>query len=146
MRIRKTITKKITAKQNRCRPNKSGRQRPLDNQKGQVIIELALMMPFLAVILLALVIVYELSAKQVYTQETLRQEMRESINAAAAGPFRADTEKQTIWVHIPGKMKEVFNTPFITQDLKIDYYKGSYHGYALTKYHNRGRRIREINF
>ncbi len=141
-----TAITEMTADQISCGEKNSRVHNPLGSQKGQVIIELALMMPFLAVILLALVIVYELSAKQVNTMETLRQEMRESINAAAAGPFRPDTEKMTIWVHIPGKMKEIFNTPFITQDLKIDYYKGSYHGYKLTRYHNRGRRIREINY
>jgi hypothetical protein len=145
MRIRISIIKKITAGQAICRKKNSNGRRPLDNQNGQVIVELALMMPFLAVILLALVIIYELSAKQVGALEILRQEMRESINAEASGPFRAGSEHQTIWVDIPGKMKQVFNTPFITQDLEIDYYKGSYHGYFLTRYHNRGKRIRDIN-
>jgi hypothetical protein len=117
----------------------------LDNQKGQVIVELALMMPFLAIILLALTIIYEFSAKQVGAMETLRHEMRESMNAGAPGPFRAKTAQHTIRVDIPGKMKQVFQAPFIKQDLSINYYEGSYHGFSLTKYHNRGRRIREIN-
>lgn len=118
----------------------------IDDQKGQVIIEFALMMPFLAIVLLALVLIYEFSSKQVVAMEALRQEMRESMNAGAPGPFRADTTKQTIRVDLPGKMKQVFNAPYIEKDLDITYYKGSYHGFALTKYHNRGRRIREINF
>lgn len=125
--------------------NGPGGKCPLGNQKGQVIVELALMMPFLAMILLALTIIYELGAKQVGALEILRQEMRESMDTNAAGPFRADMERQTVRVDIPGTMKQVFNTPFISQDLAITYYEGSYQGFGLTKYHNRGRRIREIN-
>lgn len=102
-------------------------------------------MPFLAMILLAMTIIYEFSAKQVGALEILRQEMRESMNDNAAGPFHAKTGHQTIWVDIPGKMKQVFKAPFIKQDLEIKYYEGSYHGFALTKYHNRGRSIRKIN-
>ncbi len=145
MREQQTIANENMANHHPRRHPGLRKKHPLGNQDGQVIVELALMMPFLAVILLALVIIYELSAKQVGALETLRQEMRESMNAEAAGPFRADTEHETIWVDIPGKMKQVFNAPFLTQDLEINYYKGSYHGYTLTKYHNRGKRIREIN-
>lgn len=126
--------------------NRPDEKRPLDNQKGQVIIELALLMPFLAMILLAVVIIRELGAKQVGALETLRQEMRESMNDSAPGPFLPRTGHQTIWVDVPGKMKEVFKAPFIRQDLDIEYYEGSYHGYRLTKYHNRGRSRRKINF
>lgn len=132
-------------KRNIREKNGSGQKRPIDNQKGQVIVELALMMPFLAIILLALVIIYEFSAKNVGALETMRQEMRESMNDNAAGPFHAKTGRQTVRVDVPGKMKQVFQTPFIEQELSIDYYEGSYHGFALTRYHNRGRRIREIN-
>ncbi|RJP36327.1 MAG: hypothetical protein C4548_16080 [Desulfobacteraceae bacterium] len=131
---------------NNKKPESSGNSYKIDNQNGQVIIELALMMPFLAIVLLALALIYEFSSKQVVAMETIRQEMRESMDAGAPGPFLADTTKQTIRVDIPGKMKQVFNAPYIEKDLRITYYKGSYHGFALTKYHNRGTRIREINF
>lgn len=118
---------------------------PIDNQQGQVIVELTLLMPFLAMVLLALVITYEFSFKQVGAMEIIRQEMRKNMNDGAASFFRSDTARQTIRVDIPGKMKQVFNAPFIEQDLHITYYMGSYQGFGLTKYHNRGRRIREIN-
>ena len=118
---------------------------PVKNEKGQAIIELALMLPLLAVILMALVVTYEFSSKQVTALVTIRDDMRHSMNNSAQGSFRRNMKQKTIHVDVPGKMKWFFGTPFISQTLKIEFYEGSYHGKKKNTYQKYGTSLRQIN-
>lgn len=114
-----------------------------DDQSGQAVIELALMMTFLAMILLALIIIHELQYKSILAVETLRHEMRESMDAAAAGPFVKNTARKDVFVALPGRMKAVFGAPFLSQLHQIDYYEGSYQGTG-DSYYQKKELYREI--
>ena len=109
----------------------------LRNQKGQAIVELAFMMVFLAVILLAMVIIHELGMKSTIAIDSLRQEMRSSMRANAGAPFAGNRVNKDVFVNIPGKMKQVFGRPFIKVSHKIEFYEGSYQGNSLSKYNLR---------
>ena len=115
----------------------------LKNQKGVAIVELTMMMPFLAILLLALAVTHEFSSKQVAALVNIRHEMRHSMNNNASGSFRRTIKQKTISVDVPGKMKQYFGKSVISQTLKIEFYEGSYHGYGKNKYHpiNGRRRI-----
>jgi hypothetical protein len=118
---------------------------PLKNRKGQAIIELTLMMPLLAVMLLSLVVICEWGSKKVEALGDIRHEMRLSMNENAAGRFKKNMKQKNIYVDIPGKLKWYFGTPFIFQTLKIEFYEGSYHGKKKNKYHRFGTSLRQIN-
>jgi hypothetical protein len=112
-------------------------------QSGQAVIELALMMTFLAMILLALIIIHELQYKSILAIEALRHEMRESMDVSAAGPFAKNIVQKDIFVELPGRMKKVFGAPFLTQLHQIEYYEGSYQG-AEDNYYRKKELYREI--
>ncbi|RJP84610.1 MAG: hypothetical protein C4518_19040 [Desulfobacteraceae bacterium] len=107
------------------------------NQNGQAVIELALMMTFLAMILLALMIIHELQYKNILTIEALRNEMRISMDRNAPGPFTKNIKQKDVFVEVPGRMKEVFGAPFLSQPHRIEYYEGSYQGAGDSYYKQR---------
>ena len=117
----------------------------LKNQRGQAIVELALMMTFLAMILLALVIIHELGIKNILAIDSLRYDMRVSMLNNARNPFTNNVVQKDVFVDIPGKMKQVFGTPFITTHHEISFYEGSYQGSGDSKYNNRGKLYRKID-
>jgi len=110
---------------------------PQKGQNGQAVIELALMMTFLAMILLALMIIHELQYKNILTIETLRHEMRVSMDQNAADPFAKNIVQKDVFVELPGRMKDVFGAPFLSQTHKIEYYEGSYQGTGDSYYKKR---------
>jgi len=93
------------------------------NQRGQAVVELSLMMTFLAMILLALIIFYEMGAKNISAIESLRHEMRISMFQNAQNPFTKKTVQTDVFVDIPGKMKRVLGRPFITTHSKLKFTK-----------------------
>ncbi len=107
------------------------------NQRGQAVVELSLMMTFLAMILLALVIFYEIGAKNISAIETLRHEMRMSMFQNAQNPFTKNTVQKDVFVDIPGKMKQVLGRPFISTHQQIEFYEGSYQGSGDSIYSRR---------
>ena len=107
--------------------------RKLD-QKGQAVVELALLLPFLAIILLATVIIYEYSSKKVISSIKLRHEMRKSMYSGASRNFNLVTKTERIRVELPGRMKQVFQMPFISDELEIKFYQGSHKGYRQNKF------------
>lgn len=107
------------------------------NQRGQAVVELSLMMTFLAVILLGLVIVHELGVKNIFAMEALRHEMRISMLNNARNPFAPNTVEKDVFVDIPGKMKQVFGAPDIRTHHQIEFYEGSYQGPGDSKYNRR---------
>ena len=104
------------------------------SQKGQAVIELALMMVFLAAILLGIVIVAEFTSKNVSALESIRHEMRVSMADKSAGTFSFNTANQTVTVNIPGRMSRLFGTPVISQEHNLYFYEGSYHGLGNSEY------------
>lgn len=112
-------------------------------QSGQAVIELSLMMMFLAMILLALVIIHELGYKNILAIENLRNEMRISMDQNAPSPFAKNIVQEDIFVDVPGQMKAVFGGPFLYQTHKIEYYEGSYQGSGDSFYKKR-KLYREI--
>ncbi|MFH1156011.1 MAG: hypothetical protein V1793_19565 [Pseudomonadota bacterium] len=114
-------------------------------QQGQMIVELALMMPFLGMVLLAMFIISEVSSAQGGAMESLRSSMRQSMYANAGGVFHKKKAKTAIFVDVPGKMKQVFKTPAIFQEFEINYYEGSYQGSGKNLYRTLGQPYREIN-
>jgi Flp pilus assembly pilin Flp len=100
----------------------------LENQHGQAIIEFAFLATFLAIILLAMVIIHELGMKNTIAIDLLRQEMRGSMLASAGNPFAKNKVQKDVFVDIPGKMKQVFDAPFFTAHHEIEFYEGSYQG------------------
>lgn len=118
------------------------RRLPKD-QGGQAVIELALMMTFLAMILLALIIIHELQYKSILAIETLRHEMRMSMDQNAAGPFTKNKVRKEVFVEIPGRMKDVFGAPFLSQPHQIEYYEGAYQGEG-NSYYSKKELYREI--
>jgi hypothetical protein len=110
-----------------------------------MIVELAMMMIFLAMVFLAVIIVSEVSTRHLYAVESLRSQMRRSMHAAAAGPFQKKEDETVIAVDVPGKMRQVFDTPFILQKMKFHYYEGSYQGQGRNVYRTLGQKVREIN-
>jgi hypothetical protein len=113
------------------------------NQRGQAVVELSLMMTFLAIILLALIIFYEMGAKNISAIESLRHEMRLSMFQNAQNPFTKKTVQTDVFVDIPGKMKQVLGRPFISTHQQIEFYEGSYQGSGDSIY-NRKELYREI--
>jgi hypothetical protein len=113
------------------------------SQSGQAVIELALMMTFLAMILLALIIIHELQYKSILTIETLRHEMRVSMDQNTTGPFTKNRVQKEVFVEIPGRMKDVFGAPFLSQPHQIEYYEGAYQG-AGNSYYSKKELYREI--
>jgi hypothetical protein len=107
------------------------------NQRGQAVVELSLMMTFLAMILLALIIFYEMGAKNISAIETLRHEMRLSMFQNADNPFTKKTVQTDVFVDIPGKMKQVLRMPFISTHQQIEFYEGSYQGSGDSIYNRR---------
>lgn len=103
-------------------------------QKGQAVIELSLMMTFLAMILLALIIIHELQYKNILTIETLRHEMRVSMDQNAADPFTKKIVQKDVFVELPGRMKDVFSAQDLSQTHKIEFYEGSYQGIGDSHY------------
>lgn len=103
-------------------------------QEGQAVIELALMMTFLAAILLGLVLVSAFVSENVSSVEKLRFDMRVSMHANADGPFARNFMEETAMVDVPGRMKQVFNAPFLSKDHRIDFYEGSYPGAGNSYY------------
>ena len=116
---------------------------PKKGQSGQAVIELSLMMTFLAIILLALVIIHELGYKNILAIEKLRNDMRISMDRNAPNPFAKNIVQKEIFVDVPGRMKDVFGGPFISQTHKIEYYEGSYQGSGNSFYRKR-KLFREI--
>jgi hypothetical protein len=114
------------------------------NQRGQAVVELSLMMAFLAVILLALVIIHELGVKNIFAIEALGHEMRVSMHGNAPNPFTINSVQKDVFVDIPGRMKQVFNTPYIKTHHQIQFYEGSYQGSGDSKY-NRKFLFRKID-
>jgi hypothetical protein len=108
-----------------------------DNQRGQAVVELSLMMTFLAMILLALIIFYEMGAKNISAIETLRHEMRRSMFQNAENPFTKKMVQTDVFVDIPGKMKQVLGMPFIATHQQIEFYEGSYQGSGDSIYNRR---------
>ena len=106
----------------------------LHNQRGQAIIEFAFLATFLAIILLAMVIIHELGMKNTIAIDSLRQEMRGSMLAGAGNPFAKNRVQKDVFVDIPGKMKQVFDAPFFTAHHEIEFYEGSYQGSGDSKY------------
>lgn len=118
-------------------PPAGARVCPSGNQRGQAVVELSLMMAFLAVILLGLVILHELGVKNIFALEGLRHEMRVSMLNHARNPFLMNTVRKDVFVDIPGKMKQVFGTPYIATHHQIEFYEGSYQGSGDSKYNRR---------
>ncbi len=116
-----------------------------ENQKGQAVIELAIIMCFLAMILLGLTIIAEFASKNVIALQTLRQEMRVSMAENADGPFTFREKTEVVTVNVPGRMKSVFGTPFISQDHRISFYEGSYQGAGKSFYRKQGNLVRKID-
>ena len=113
------------------------------NQRGQAVVELSLMMTFLAMILLALIIFYEMGAKNISAIESLRHEMRISMDINKENPFTQKKVQTDVFVDIPGKMKRVLGRPFIITHQQIEFYEGSYQGSGDSIY-NRRELYREI--
>lgn len=109
----------------------------LKNQQGQAIIELALLMTFLAIILLAMVIIHEVGMKNTVAIDSMRQEMRNSMDDHKRGPFAKNSVQKDIFVDIPGKMKQIFGAPYIDVHHEIEFYEGSYQGSGDNKYRRR---------
>jgi hypothetical protein len=86
---------------------------------------------------LALVIVHELCIKNISAIEALRHEMRISMLIQAPNPFAPNRVEKDVFVDIPGKMKNVFGTPFIHTRHQIEFYEGSYQGAGDSKYNRR---------
>jgi hypothetical protein len=109
----------------------------LQNQHGQAVIEFAFLATFLAIILLAMVVIHELGMKNTIAIDSLRQEMRDSMRAGAGNPFTKNSVQKDVFVDIPGKMKQVFGAPFVTTHHEIEFYEGSYQGSGDNKYRRR---------
>lgn len=116
----------------------------IGNQAGQAVTELALMMTFLAVILLGLVVVSGFASKNVSALEKLRFEMRVSMHDNAGGPFARKIVEETVMVDIPGRMKQVFRVPSLSKDHRIEFYEGAYTGRGISYYVARGR-VRNVD-
>ncbi len=106
--------------------------------------ELALIMGFLAFILLSMMIIAEFTSKNNKALSEIRYQMRVSMAQNAASPFSHAFKEEHVHVQVPGRMKDVFKTPTISQTQRIDYYEGSYHGEGINFYRTRGRFVRQI--
>jgi len=114
------------------------------DQKGQAVTELALMMTFLAVILLGMVIVSGFASRNVLAVEKLRFDMRVSMHDNADGPFVRRDIEEVVRVDVPGRMKQVFRTPFLSNTHRIEFYEGSYTGRGKSYYRTRYR-VRNVD-
>jgi len=117
----------------------------IGNQDGQAVIELSLMMVFLAAVLLAMVILAEFTSKNVSALGRIRHQMRVSMSDNASGDFTRNFKSEDIRADIPGKMKQILKTPFISQTQRIDFYEGSYKGAGINYYQNYGSLIRIVD-
>ncbi len=115
------------------------------NQDGQAVIELALLMVFLAAILLAMVIMAEFTSKNVSALGTIRHKMRVSMADNASGDFTRNGKWEDVRVSVPGRMKQILNTPFISQTQRVEFYEGSYKGAGINYYKNYGSLIRIVD-
>lgn len=105
-----------------------------ENQCGQAVTELALMMTFLAVVLLGMVVVSDFASKNVAAVEKLRFDMRVSMHENAGGAFSRRIMEEVVMVEVPGRMKQVFRTPFLSKDHRVEFYEGSYTGRGINYY------------
>ncbi len=106
----------------------------LEDQSGVAIVEFCLMLPILVIILMFLLIIYEYNLKQVTVLEELRYGMRKSIDDNAASPFRHRTVTESLFVEIPGRMKNVVGKPFIRESMTLSFYEGCNQGIGKNKY------------
>lgn len=124
-------------KTEKSRKSRPARRIIFGDQNGQAVVELSLMMMFLAAILLALVIFHEVGFKNIFAMEALRHDMRVSMLNSARNPFSMNSVQKNVFVDIPGKMKQVLGTPFIATRHEIEFYEGSYQGSGDSKYNRR---------
>ncbi len=103
-------------------------------QSGQAMVELSLMMLFLAAILLAMIILAEFTTKNVSALEKIRYEMRVSMDNNAGSDFAYNRKSETVIVEMPGLTGRMLGFPFISQTQSIEYYEGSYQGLSRSIY------------
>lgn len=109
----------------------------INNQRGQAITELSLMMLFLAVVLLGMIFIAVYLSQNVSAAEKVRYEMRLSMYRNAQGPFKENTKEIGVQVDLPGLMKRIFKTPFLESRHKIEFYEGAYTGRGNSYYTQR---------
>jgi len=104
------------------------------NQKGQAVTELSLMMAFLAAILMGMIFISVFLSANVSTIEKLRFEMRLSMFQNAHGPFKKNIKEKTVIIDLPGRTKQIFNSPFLRHRHHIEFYEGAYTGRGNSYY------------
>lgn len=109
----------------------------INNQDGQAITELSLMMLFLAVVLLGMIFIGVYLSANVSAAEKVRSDMRISMYQNAQGPFKKNIKEQAVHIELPGLMKRIFNTPFLESLHKLEFYEGSYTGRGKSYYTER---------
>lgn len=116
----------------------------IKDDKGQAMIELALMLPLLVIIMMFLIITYELMDGTVNVQHNVRYELRKAVDEESGGVFRMITKNGAAHVPVPGDMKNILGRSSITGgEVKLSSFTGSYQGIMMNKY--RGMYTRKIN-
>lgn len=116
----------------------------LKDDKGQAMIEFALMLPLFVIIIIFLIITYELVDGTVNMQHNVRYELRKAVDEASSGAFKMVTKSGAAHVPVPGDMRNILGQAVITGgEVKLSSFTGSYQGIMMNKY--RGMYTRRIS-